>query len=108
MFNKNINTIVKLGDMKSGSTLSDVNAPKDPWWKQARYSLVQAWGLLDAYNRQVDQVKGTPMSMVDLMILNSDGETPELEMAYDMEEALLRQSEHEDPSDDDTGKMFLQ
>jgi len=108
MFNKNINTIVKLGDMKSGSILSDANAPKDAWWKQARYSLVQAWGLLDAYNRQVDQVKGKPMSMVDLMILNSDGETPELEMAYDMEEALLRQSEHDDPSDDDSGKVFLQ
>lgn len=46
------------------------------------------------------------MSFVDLMILNSDGETPELEMAYDMEETLLRQSEKANPDDDK--ESFLQ
>jgi hypothetical protein len=111
LFEKQANTIVQHASMESGSTLSEANAPSDPWWRQARYSLVQAWGLLDAYNHKVAQVKGTPMSMVDLMILNSDGETPELETAYDMEETLLRQSEKDDPSynpDDDDKQAFLQ
>eukprot|EP00392_Amoebophrya_sp_AT5.2_P011726 g11811.t1 len=31
------------------------------------------------------------MSLVDLILLNSDGETPELETAYDMQEYLMRQ-----------------
>ena len=39
------------------------------------------------------------MSLVDLFILNSDGETPELEMALDMEEALLRQSTRDEPGE---------
>jgi hypothetical protein len=111
LFEKEANTIVHLSNMTTGATLSDANAPVDAWWRQARYALLQSWGMLDAYNRQVQQVKGTPMSMVDLLILNSDGETPELETAYDMEEALLRQSERENPgedNDDGTKQSFLQ
>merc|ERR1719171_1100222 len=42
---------------------------------------------------------GDQMSLVDLFILNSDGETPELEMALDMEEALLRQSTRDEPGE---------
>jgi len=44
------------------------------------------------------------------LILNSDGETPELETAYDMEEYLLRQSQHDDPNynPDDDKEAFLQ
>jgi len=114
LFEKDANRIVSLSNMKEGSTLSEANAPSDPWWRQARYALVQALGMVDAFNRQADQVKGKPMSMVDLLVLNSDGETPELEMAYDMEEVLLRQSEHDDPGynpeEDDTSsnQAFLQ
>jgi len=41
------------------------------------------------------------MSLIDLMVLSSDGETPELEMAFDDQEALLRQSKN-DPEVADT------
>jgi hypothetical protein len=47
--------------------------------------------------------------MVDLLILSSDGETPELETAYDMEEVVLRQSQRGGDSDDSDSKdSFLQ
>lgn len=49
------------------------------------------------------------MSLLDMVIMNSDGETPELEMAYDMNEYMLRVSEHSgDADDDDSGKSLLQ
>jgi len=98
--------------------LSNSNEVKDPWWRHAKFMMIQGWGILDAYNLHVDKVKGTPMSMVDLFILNSDGETPELEMAYDFQEVLLRQSTRDcagkgedcDDSDNTTSKddAFLQ
>mmetsp|Transcript_76584 Transcript_76584/g.123884 ORF Transcript_76584/g.123884 Transcript_76584/m.123884 type:complete len:141 (+) Transcript_76584:752-1174(+) len=53
---------------------------------------MQAWGTLDAYISQVSSVGGEAMSMADLMVLNNDGETPELETALDYSENLLRQS----------------
>lgn len=111
LFEKQASTIAKLGNMKQGTTLSEANAPTDAWWRHARYALLQSWGMLDAYNLQVDRVKGTPMSMVNLLILNSDGETPELEVAYDAEEVMLRQSQSDDPAydpDADTKQSFLQ
>lgn len=96
VFGRSVVTICNKSGMDAGSGLLDGTAPEDAWWKQARYALLQAWGILDAYNRQVGYVEGKAMSMVDLLILNSDGETPELEVAYDMEEELLRQSNKED------------
>merc|ERR1719487_2000622 len=109
MFAKQLQTITVQGKMENNTILSKSSEPSDPWWRQARYSMLQSWGMLDAFNLQVDKVAGRPMSFVDLMILNSDGETPELEMAYDMEESLLRQSEHDSASDDAGDKQsFLQ
>jgi len=113
LFEKEANNIAELGNMKQGTTLSEANAPADPWWRQARYALLQSWGMLDAYNQQVDRVKGTAMSMIHLLILNSDGETPELQVAYDAQEVLLRESQKDDPSydpdsDDTTKQSFLQ
>lgn len=109
LFEKEANTIVNMSSMRIGTSLTESNAPSDPWWRQARYALLQSWGMLDGYNRQVEQVKGQAVSMVDLLILNSDGETPELETAYDMEESILRQSQRGESSDDDDGKeSFLQ
>lgn len=110
LFDKEVKTIVNRSNMKG--RLSDSTVPSDPFWQQARFALMQSWGMMDAYNRQVDHVKGKPMSLVDLLILNSDGETPELETAYDMEEYLLRQSERDGDADsadnDNSGKVFLQ
>jgi hypothetical protein len=108
LFEKEVNTIVNLSSMHIGASLSESNAPADPWWRQARYALLQSWGMLDGYNRQVEKVKGNAMSMVDLLVLNSDGETPELETAYDMEEFVLRQSQRGDSDDTDSKDSFLQ
>merc|ERR1740129_2557946 len=104
VFDKGLRTIREKSNMNSGASLVEDTAPADPWWRQARWALLQAWGTLDAYNRQAEGVKGKPMSMVDFIVLNSDGETPELELAYDMEESLLRQSQN-DPSNSNDGKL---
>jgi len=97
----NIKTLfaTEIGTMQKEAGINHTNVvlnkntqSKDPWWNHAKFMMIQGWGILDAYNQHVDKVKGKPMSMVDLFILNSDGETPELEMAYDFQEVLLRQS----------------
>jgi len=113
MFGRSLALICNKSGMVVGKDLLDSTAPADAWWRQARYALLQAWGTLDAYNREVSHVRGRPMSMVDLMILNSDGETPELEVAFDMEEYLLRQSQRDgeaEPSDESSlpQQAFLQ
>lgn len=92
----------KAGMDASNAVLSSGSEPSDPWWRQARFMLVQAWGLRDAYNLHATKLGGKPISMVDLFVLNSDGETPELEQAYDFQEVLLRQS------DRGGGDSFLQ
>eukprot|EP00927_Polykrikos_kofoidii_P059848 TRINITY_DN5496_c0_g2_i1.p1 TRINITY_DN5496_c0_g2~~TRINITY_DN5496_c0_g2_i1.p1 ORF type:complete len:685 (-),score=106.20 TRINITY_DN5496_c0_g2_i1:200-2254(-) len=92
LFGKELAMIREKSGMRTGSSAESA----DSWWRQARFALLQSWGVLDGYNRQVDTVGGKPMSMIDLMVLSSDGETPELETAYDEEETLLRQSERED------------
>jgi len=66
------------------------------WHEQARFALAQAWGILDAYNSQVEFVNGTAMSMLDLMVLSSDGETPELEKAFSFDEVSVRDAKQED------------
>jgi hypothetical protein len=96
LFKAEVNGIRNNSNMVAGHTLTADNAPKENWWRHARYALLQTWGTMDAYNRQVDVVGGTPMSLADMIILSSDGETPDLEMAYDREEALLRESQKED------------
>jgi hypothetical protein len=102
LFSQEIDTIrTKGGMLGNGTVLLDANQPKDPWWRHAKYMFLQAWGILDAYNLHAEKVEGVPMSMVDLLILNSDGETPELEMAYDAQEVMLRESIR-DGDDSDT------
>lgn len=70
--------------------------PKEMFDRYVRNVFLQTWGVLDGYNAMTP---GDQMSLVDLFILNSDGETPELEMALDMEEALLRQSTRDEPGE---------
>jgi len=112
LFEKQANTICQQSGLIANATVSSANLPKDLWWRHARFMLVQAWGLLDSYNQHADNMKGVPMSLVDLLILNSDGETPELEMAYDFQEVALRQATKEcgncDDDDNATGTVFLQ
>jgi hypothetical protein len=109
LFSKEIETIRSQAGMvatkNNVTVLSDANQPKDQWWRHAKFMFLQAWGILDAYNQHVDKVKGVPMSMVDLLILNADGETPELEMAYDSQEVILRQSIRDGDGDVDVDNV---
>eukprot|EP00446_Apocalathium_sp_SHHI-4_P036828 CAMPEP_0177320702 /NCGR_PEP_ID=MMETSP0368-20130122/15275_1 /TAXON_ID=447022 ORGANISM="Scrippsiella hangoei-like, Strain SHHI-4" /NCGR_SAMPLE_ID=MMETSP0368 /ASSEMBLY_ACC=CAM_ASM_000363 /LENGTH=843 /DNA_ID=CAMNT_0018780269 /DNA_START=61 /DNA_END=2596 /DNA_ORIENTATION=+ len=104
---KELEGVVQWSGIHPGVQLLDDTQPSDAWWRQARLSLMQAWGTLDAYNTRVGDVHDKQMSMIDLLVLNSDGETPELEMAFDSEEYLLRQSQHDGDSDD-VPQAFLQ
>lgn len=102
LFSKQVGTICKEGGVHTnGTVLSSTNLPKDLWWQQARFMLLQGFGIMDAYNLHAASMNGSPMSFVDFLILNSDGETPELEMAYDSDEVLLRESEAADGDDGD-------
>lgn len=74
-------------------TLGASVGPSARWQLQARYALMQSWGILDAYNSQASLVNGTRLSMVDLLVLSSDGETPELETAFDYDEVALREDD---------------
>eukprot|EP00397_Hematodinium_sp_SG-2012_P033978 GEMP01036387.1.p1 GENE.GEMP01036387.1~~GEMP01036387.1.p1 ORF type:complete len:597 (+),score=140.55 GEMP01036387.1:205-1995(+) len=75
--------------------------PTDTWWAQARYALLQAKGIQDGFNLRAADLNTKNMTFIDLMMLSSDGETPELMVAYDMQEYLMRQNERD-------GDMFLQ
>lgn len=77
--------------------------PAESFDRYVRAVFLQSWGVLDGYNAVHPEDQ---MSLVDLFILNSDGETPELEMALDLEESLLRESTRNPGSSDDLS--FLQ
>mmetsp|Transcript_96359 Transcript_96359/g.171261 ORF Transcript_96359/g.171261 Transcript_96359/m.171261 type:complete len:638 (-) Transcript_96359:351-2264(-) len=83
-----------VGILNKSSMLSSSAADRR-WHEQARFALAQAWGILDAYNGQVEFVKGQAMSMLDLMVLSSDGETPELEQAFSFDEVAVRDAKAE-------------
>lgn len=56
--------------------------PPDPYWKHARYVLEQMWGIKDAFNF-VAVAKGVhQLDLIDFLIINSNGEMPELVQAY--------------------------
>lgn len=85
----------------SDKAWAEADEPTKPFERYTRNVFLQLWGVLDGYNAVSDD----KMSLVDLMILNADGQTPELEMAEDLEETLLRQST-ENPEAEETS--FLQ
>lgn len=106
LFAREVGTMCKQsGFHTNGTVLSSANQATDPWWQQARLMLLQGFGIMDAYNLHAANMKGLPMSFVDLLVLNSDGETPELEMAYDFNEVLLRQ---DGGGGDDDADAFIQ
>eukprot|EP00931_Biecheleriopsis_adriatica_P095960 TRINITY_DN69614_c0_g1_i1.p1 TRINITY_DN69614_c0_g1~~TRINITY_DN69614_c0_g1_i1.p1 ORF type:complete len:653 (-),score=125.54 TRINITY_DN69614_c0_g1_i1:11-1969(-) len=84
------------GIVKRSSRLQDLPAAERRWHEQAHFALMQAWGILDAYNGQVEAVDGKPMSMIDLMVLSSDGETPELEKAFAYDEVAMREDKQKE------------
>merc|ERR1719253_2286249 len=68
--------------------------PGDRFARYIRSVFLQTRGVLDGTNSMHEVTGDKPMTLVDLFLLNSDGETPELQMAEDVEEQLLRQSQH--------------
>eukprot|EP00405_Crypthecodinium_cohnii_P018229 CAMPEP_0206465068 /NCGR_PEP_ID=MMETSP0324_2-20121206/27600_1 /ASSEMBLY_ACC=CAM_ASM_000836 /TAXON_ID=2866 /ORGANISM="Crypthecodinium cohnii, Strain Seligo" /LENGTH=663 /DNA_ID=CAMNT_0053937837 /DNA_START=47 /DNA_END=2036 /DNA_ORIENTATION=+ len=111
LFGRSVLTVCNKSGLSPGAQLSQSQSQLEggAWSAQGRFALMQAWGILDAFNeRAKTSLKAETMSLVDLLILNSDGETPELEMAYDSEEFLLRQSQHDNSSTDDSAEAFLQ
>lgn len=108
MFAKSVKEICAKSGVHPGSQLNDDTVPNDAWWAQTRFAFLQLWGILDAYNTRALTVNYEAISMVDLLILNSDGETPELEMAYDNEEVLLRNSGDDKTTVKNTSTIFLQ
>jgi len=66
--------------------------PPDPYWKHARYVLLQMWGIKDGYNFAA-LAKGVHMlDLVDLLVINSNGEMPELMEAYTPEAVKRRRA----------------
>lgn len=56
--------------------------PTDPYWKHARYLLTQLYGIKDGYNF-VALAKGVrQIDMIDMFVINSHAEMPELVEAY--------------------------
>jgi len=99
-FDAQVNAIRKNGNLVVGQSGP---APSDPWWAQARYALMQGKGLQDGFNLRAQELGAKNMTFIDLMILSSDGETPELLMAYDMQEYLMRQDVNDNDAFMQTG-----
>jgi hypothetical protein len=57
-------------------------APPDPYWGHARYLLIQLWGIHDAYNFAAVAKNVHTIDLIDMLILNSHAEMPELMEAY--------------------------
>eukprot|EP00397_Hematodinium_sp_SG-2012_P020664 GEMP01021305.1.p1 GENE.GEMP01021305.1~~GEMP01021305.1.p1 ORF type:complete len:654 (+),score=169.78 GEMP01021305.1:147-2108(+) len=56
--------------------------PKDPYWKHTRYLLFQLWGLLDGYNFAAAHFNVHTLTLVDMLLLNSNAEIQDLMEAY--------------------------
>jgi len=56
--------------------------PPDPYWGHARYLLIQLWGIHDAYNFAAVAKNVHPIDLIDMFIINSHAEMPELMEAY--------------------------
>lgn len=101
LFGREIAYLQQQSGLYANRSLSTATEPKDAWWRQARFIFLQTWGILDAVNSRAKEIGREPISMVDFLIMNGDGETPEMMMAYDMQEYLLRESEHDGGDKDD-------
>mmetsp|Transcript_93569 Transcript_93569/g.171695 ORF Transcript_93569/g.171695 Transcript_93569/m.171695 type:complete len:716 (+) Transcript_93569:76-2223(+) len=79
MFLDELDFVMKNSNIHSGATSVE---PMDPLWQHARYIYVQLWGIKDGYN-YVAVAKGVrTLDMVDMLVINSHGELPELLEAY--------------------------
>mmetsp|Transcript_15841 Transcript_15841/g.28893 ORF Transcript_15841/g.28893 Transcript_15841/m.28893 type:complete len:682 (+) Transcript_15841:71-2116(+) len=109
LFGRELDAMVNRCNLTGAAAFEKPATHLSSWDLQVRYALLQSWGMLDAFNQRAKSAGWDSMSMVDFMILNSDGETPELMTAYDMEENLLRMSQSEDANGtDSSGDVLLQ
>lgn len=56
--------------------------PSDPYWKQARYTLSQMWGITDGYNVAARHFGVKPLGLTDIAMINAGGELPQILEAY--------------------------
>ncbi|CAD7925332.1 unnamed protein product [Amoebophrya sp. A25] len=56
--------------------------PNDPYWRQIRFMLFQLWGMLDGYNYMANHYVIHKLTMLDLLILNSFAELPQMMNAF--------------------------
>lgn len=79
MFADELDFVMKNSNIHKGATSVE---PMDPLWQHARYIYVQLWGIKDGYN-MVALAKGVrTLDMVDMVVINSHAELPELLEAY--------------------------
>mmetsp|Transcript_41880 Transcript_41880/g.66527 ORF Transcript_41880/g.66527 Transcript_41880/m.66527 type:complete len:658 (+) Transcript_41880:72-2045(+) len=75
----------QLGFMKMKAKLVPhimAEEPDEPYWKHARYSLFQLWGITDGYNYAANHFGTTKLALEDILILNMGGELPTMMEAY--------------------------
>eukprot|EP00927_Polykrikos_kofoidii_P077421 TRINITY_DN7435_c0_g1_i1.p1 TRINITY_DN7435_c0_g1~~TRINITY_DN7435_c0_g1_i1.p1 ORF type:complete len:789 (+),score=137.76 TRINITY_DN7435_c0_g1_i1:53-2368(+) len=62
--------------------LTEMTAPADPYWANARHILFQLYGMRDGYNVRAAQAGQPALTMIDIFLINSHGQLPELMEAY--------------------------
>lgn len=55
-FAKKVRSILDRGAIADGVPLNTHNRPKEDWWLQARFSLIQAIGIRDGFNARRQKV----------------------------------------------------
>jgi len=78
----------------SSDTRTMSEEPKDPYDKHIRYIFFQLWGLADGYNAIAKFFQVKEISLVDLFLLNSAGELPQLMEAFTSEAIASRAANH--------------
>ncbi|CEM09029.1 unnamed protein product [Vitrella brassicaformis CCMP3155] len=63
----------------------------DPYLKHVRYAFFQLWGMMDGYNDNARHFHATPMSMTDMIFLNSHPYMGDLRQAFNTQASHERQ-----------------
>lgn len=81
VFERNLEHLKDKSNFRGGPAGEE---PTDPYWKHARYILSQLWGMKDGHNAAAASLGPgvPPIDLMDLLILNSHAELPELMEAH--------------------------
>uniref|UniRef100_A0A0G4IAZ2 Phospholipase B-like n=1 Tax=Chromera velia CCMP2878 TaxID=1169474 RepID=A0A0G4IAZ2_9ALVE len=94
------------GDRVPGWVVSDPSSSSrtsdEAWIQQSKYLLMQTVGIRDGANLRPEEVNA-PLSLVDVLFLNADGQMPEFEQAYAPNLEALRTSHTADRDSKDGG-----